>query len=317
MFIRFMFEGDGAGGGGGDAGGDPGGGDQGAGTTTIDPNDVSRGTQEPAAFDSANWKQGLSEDIRDNKEFEKYTEFDTFAKSHLNLVKMVGLDSVPKPNGEFGPDDQNREQWDHVFNQLGRPDDPSGYTFPKLQLPEGVEFSKEAHAAQVAEWHKLGFNQAQVNALFKSHHQGRVDAHNANIKRITDLGASTEIELKKEWGEAYQKEVNTAIRAIGEFGNDEVKELLNSSGLGNNPVMLKFFNEIGKAIMEDTELVGGGEGKRGGAQTPKEIDAQIAELQGHPARKNKKHAENKIIADKLSVLFKKKADFKDKQGVIG
>jgi hypothetical protein len=37
-----------------------------------------------------------------------------------------------------------------------------------------------------------------------------------------------------------------------EFGGDELKQVLNESGLGNHPALFKAFAKIGKAMSEDT-----------------------------------------------------------------
>lgn len=58
-------------------------------------------------------------------------------------------------------------------------------------------------------------------------------------------------------GPAFETNVKIAKQAIDRFGSDEVKSLLNESGLGDHPAFVRTFFRIGKAISEDTILTGG------------------------------------------------------------
>lgn len=54
-------------------------------------------------------------------------------------------------------------------------------------------------------------------------------------------------------GERFGASINTAIKAIDAFGTDELKALLNESGLGNHPEIIRAFYRVGRA-MEDQGL---------------------------------------------------------------
>ncbi|MEC7472463.1 MAG: hypothetical protein VX946_03765 [Pseudomonadota bacterium] len=51
------------------------------------------------------------------------------------------------------------------------------------------------------------------------------------------------------------------MKAIEKFGSPELRQVLNDSGLGNHPELVKFCHRIGKAISDDSLVLGGTQGK--------------------------------------------------------
>lgn len=63
----------------------------------------------------------------------------------------------------------------------------------------------------------------------------------------------TAVKADKEFGgPALDANVKVAMRAIDKFGSPELKSLLNQSGLGNHPELVRFAYRIGKAFAEDS-----------------------------------------------------------------
>lgn len=58
-------------------------------------------------------------------------------------------------------------------------------------------------------------------------------------------------------GANYDANVQTALKAVHAFASPELVQLLNDSGLGNHPAMVKAFLRIGKAISEDSIVLPG------------------------------------------------------------
>lgn len=46
-------------------------------------------------------------------------------------------------------------------------------------------------------------------------------------------------------------------KALARYGNDELNTLLEATGLGANPTVIKFLNNIGKSISNDQNFIGG------------------------------------------------------------
>lgn len=61
---------------------------------------------------------------------------------------------------------------------------------------------------------------------------------------------------KEFGGDKLEENLATAKKAMDTFGTPELTELLNTSGLGNHPEIIRMFYRAGKAISEDT-FVGG------------------------------------------------------------
>jgi hypothetical protein len=63
---------------------------------------------------------------------------------------------------------------------------------------------------------------------------------------------------KEFGGDAIEANLATARKALDTFGTPELKALLNESGLGNHPEVIRFFYRSGKAISEDRFVSGRG-----------------------------------------------------------
>lgn len=65
---------------------------------------------------------------------------------------------------------------------------------------------------------------------------------------------------KEIGGDSLEANLGTAKKALDAFATPELRTLLNESGLGNHPEVIRFFYRTGKAISED-RFVGGQAGK--------------------------------------------------------
>jgi len=134
----------------------------------------------------------------------------------------------------------------------------------KTQIPESYEFSapegvpinegaKEAYAEVAKE---LGLTQAQAQAAFEKL------AAKGHASQVQQLDA-----MAKEWAEkstsdsefggvSLQENLSVAKKALDAFGSPELRSLLNESGLGNHPEMIRLLYRAGRAVSED-KFVGG------------------------------------------------------------
>lgn len=81
---------------------------------------------------------------------------------------------------------------------------------------------------------------------------------------------------KEFGGEKLQENLALAKTALDKFGTPELRSLLNESGLGNNPEVIRFMFRAGKAISGD-RFVGADVGA-GGKPAPKDFSSQAAAL---------------------------------------
>jgi hypothetical protein len=66
------------------------------------------------------------------------------------------------------------------------------------------------------------------------------------------IKASWETETRKMLGTEEKQQLALAAKARDKFGAPGLTEILNQSGLGSHPEVVKFFVAVGKAISEDT-----------------------------------------------------------------
>ncbi|MBS3048139.1 peptidase [Enterobacter mori] len=71
---------------------------------------------------------------------------------------------------------------------------------------------------------------------------------------------------KEIGGDKLTANLSAAQRALDQFGTPELKEYLNTTGLGNHPDLVKTFVKIGKAMSEDGMVDGSNQGQRSAAE---------------------------------------------------
>ena len=71
--------------------------------------------------------------------------------------------------------------------------------------------------------------------------------------------------------EALEQMLDVAKASLDTFGTDALKSLLQETGLGNHPEVIRFMYRAGKAISEDS-YVGNSEGAVGKSNVPKDFN---------------------------------------------
>ena len=131
---------------------------------------------------------------------------------------------------------------------------PEAYT--DFETPEAFTVNEEA-LTDYRSW-------AQENNLTQDQAQAGVNM----VTKMREAEMSQWVEQQKTWveqaksdkefgGENFDKNISTAVKARDSFGTSEFSEMLDTSGLGNHPEMIRFLNRVGKAISEDKVVVSG------------------------------------------------------------
>lgn len=130
---------------------------------------------------------------------------------------------------------------------------PDSYAF---EMPEGVELDKAAAEEFTAIAKELKLDQAtaqKVADVGAKMVQRQAEARTKLVEQWTnDTKADKEI-----GGEKLAENLAVARQAIETFGSPALKDLLNSSGLGSHPEVVKAFYKAGKAISQDGFVPGG------------------------------------------------------------
>lgn len=223
---------------------------------------------DPKAGDTQDWRSGVAADLRDLPEVKRYKTLDAMVKGHVEQSKFVG-GSIRIPAA-----DAKQEEWDKVYEKLGRPAKPEEY---KFNIPAGAEsyvdkagqesFAKGAHA--------VGMTQKQID--FSVKWQGeRILAAQAEIGGSY---AETKKALQEEYGGAYERNLGIAQRFVREMGGKELLDYLDVTGLGNHPALVKAFVKAGALLVEDGVIHDDIEGQVGPKAAIDEIDAIMGDKQ--------------------------------------
>lgn len=155
----------------------------------------------------------------------------------------------------------------------GKPADAGAPTeYADFTLPEGIEIDADVMTEFKGLAKELGITQEAAQKLIDL--QASMEEKRAETlqQMVADQSQQWANQVKNDpeiGGENYDQSVALAVKTIETFGSPELRTLLNDSGLGNHPELVKFCHRIGKAISEDTLVMGGDQGTP--KKTPEEI----------------------------------------------
>lgn len=126
-------------------------------------------------------------------------------------------------------------------------DEPIAYDF---KMPEGVELDVAAadEFKGIAAELKLPAESAQkVVDLYAKLQAKQAESFANQVQAWGD-----EVKADKEiGGDKLAENLAVAKKAVDAFGGDEIRSLLDSTGMGNHPAVVRMMVKIGKAISED------------------------------------------------------------------
>ena len=148
---------------------------------------------------------------------------------------------------------------DATSTQDAKPTEPVVPEAYDLKMPEGVELDQAATTEFTAIAKELKLDQAAAQKLADigaKMAQRQADAHAQLVETWTE-----QVKTDKEiGGDKLAENFGVARKAIDTFGSPELKALLNSTGLGNHPEVVKLAFKVGKAISEDGFVSGSPKG---------------------------------------------------------
>jgi hypothetical protein len=182
---------------------------------------------------------------------------------------LVTADPAPSPADPADPADPNAadpnaDPADPVDPNAADPnaDDPNKAKdegapdeYAEFAMPEGIALDAELADQFKATAKELNLTQEQA-------------------QKVIDLGAQmrqrdveTIINLRKEWvdqtkadkdigGDKLDATLGVAKRAIDAYGSENFVKLLNETGLGNHPEVVRFMAKAGRAVSEDSVVRG-------------------------------------------------------------
>ena len=179
------------------------------------------------------------------------TTSEATAASLLTSTETVATDQqqsepVKPPEGEAAKPTETKEET--------KPEGaPEKYEF---KAPEGKEYDSAVLDSFSAAAKQANLTQDAAQKLLESMAPALVERQAAQVKAVQDGWLESSRADKEFGGEKLAENLAVAKSAIDTFASPELKALLNSTGLGNNPEVIRFAYKIGKAMSEDKVVTG-------------------------------------------------------------
>jgi hypothetical protein len=233
----------------------------------------------------------LPEDIRTEPSLKNFTNTGDLAKSFIHAQRMVGMDKIPVPGKHA-----TEEDWQSVYNTLGRPSDPNEYKFDGVSFeaddPNLIEFKKAAHDA--------GLNPNQANKIMQFYEGLNNQSQETLAANEQQMRQDADLELRKEFGLAFDRKIQQADDVFKKFFPNELKDqqLANGNLLGNDPSFIKALAKLADNFSEDDI-----QGENSLTLTPENAQREIQKLTapGTPYW-DKKHPGHQDAVDEVFAL---------------
>jgi hypothetical protein len=307
-FIKFLIaaifneRGEVGGDGGAPAGGDGGaaatllGGDGGepapAGTSTpvVDPdNTIANGPQ----LISEGWMKGAESDYANDPVMKAVPDVGTLVKNYVHAQRQMGKKGFILPTK-----DSEGAQWRELYTALGGP----GKDEYKYDMPENHGLMEDFVNAFNGVAHENNILPGQAKAVMDFYLQQVAEQEQAMANDSQQAIQESMQALQQEWGEGFEKKVGQAQQVVSTFGDEDLRAYLDSSGLGNDPKLIKLLANVGDSLNEDTFQKDALPNMGVTPQEAKdEIDKTMSDF-GHPYH-NSKHLEHQKAVSRMAKLF--------------
>jgi hypothetical protein len=183
------------------------------------------------------------------------------------------------------------------------PDNAHAYALKRPDLPQGIPWDEGFEKAALPIAHGLGLSPKQLQGLvdFYAGHQAEAFAAAGRARQLEETRATEA--LRAEWGPDYTVKLSQAARAARYFGGDELVNLLNESGLGNNPQLIRAFEKAGALLGEDS-LKGAAESS-GRSLAPADAMRKARELMQKPGYLKREHPDHFDLVAEVNAMFER------------
>jgi len=172
--------------------------------------------------------------------------------------QQPGAESAQQQQATEGQTADTTQQGGDAGKTEGEGDKPQGapdkYEF---QAPEGSTLDANVieQFSEVAK--ELNLPQEAAQKILDKMAPAMAARQAEQIETIRTEWADNARADKEFGGDKLNENLGVAKKALEQFGSPELRTLLNESGLGNHPEVIRFMYRTGKAISED-RFVGGG-----------------------------------------------------------
>lgn len=278
-------------------------------TTSAEAGNVATATNAEAAAATTSqpsWLDDLPDDLKSSPSLSKFETKEGFAKSYINLEKMLGSEKVPVPK------DGDAEGWTRYLKAGGLPDAPDGYAFTKPEsLPEGFNYDEGLDKRIAGMMHEAKLLPAQARDMREKLMALVAEGATQNLEaaKAQQAERSVAVErgmqaLKQEWGPSFDQRGKVAGAAISKFLSPETIAAMESAGLANDPAIIKDMYNLGVKLAGEKELIGVAEQ----SQSPGDLDSAIADFRekNSAALFDRSHADHGLRTKELTALFERR-----------
>ena len=136
-------------------------------------------------------------------------------------------------------------------DQAAKPDEkpavPEKYEF---KLPEGIQVDTEALTAFEPIAKELGLSQEAAQKLVDL--QVAAAARSVEAQKAQAAQWFNDVKADKDLGgQNFTTTAKNTVAAMDRFGDQALKDLLNTTGLGNHPAFVRWASKVGAAMAED------------------------------------------------------------------
>jgi hypothetical protein len=150
--------------------------------------------------------------------------------------------------GEGTPQNNRLNETTEMF----LPDD----SYSKLELPENLKGQEENFASFKKLAAELNIPAETAEKLIQWESAATEQGQKIAEGDRADILQKWTEKTKEMFGPSYQREVLRALDAAERFGGGELRALLDVTGLGSHPVIVKTFHKISTQISEDVSVSG-------------------------------------------------------------
>jgi|JI6StandDraft_1071083.scaffolds.fasta_scaffold01468_12 hypothetical protein len=130
---------------------------------------------------------------------------------------------------------------------------PESYTFT---APEGHELDSATADAFAGVAKELGLTQDAAQKVVDKMAPHLAQRQAEQIKAVHEQWREQSTADKEFGGDKLAENLGLAKKAMDTFASPELKALMNQTGLGNHPEVIRMFVKAGKAISEDSFVAG-------------------------------------------------------------
>jgi hypothetical protein len=270
------------------------------------PPPVDNGAPPPAApaqttATNADWRSQLPEDIRSEATLSKFTDIGAFAKSYVNLERMLGAEKIPRPKGDFDP---TATEWQMYLDAGGRPKSAAEYKFEEAKLPNGMPYDTNLETKFKDGAHLAGLNNKQASILRDMFVGYSAEVSQAQKTQLENDANLRRDEMMKELGDAYEPLRIASEKAQSAYIPDALAEKIKAAGLHRDPDWIRALGRIGEETLKEDPLKGPLSAE---ANSPGDYKKAAEEYRAKytDALYNNMHPEHKLRTDELWRLTQK------------